>query len=201
MPDHICPAVVGLYGVSAVGKTVLSQSLLSGLKTAELISTDHLKWIQRMVEPEGPYVSLSSYTAWRAHGACSLETIKRGLDGYRRTVYPFIDILVDRARDEEFILVIDGIHFSPEVSHRNDILILPVLLTVMDEDRHRKRLREKAAGRRALWTVINDNFSTVRTIQNILLSEAEREAGLTIDTADTSKRSAIRRILQRLSAQ
>jgi len=189
--------IIGIYGVSAVGKTVLTQHLTRVLTITEVQSTDSLKALYRTFHPEDPMGSMSSYLAWTLVGPQTERNVIKGFLRYRNSVAPLITALMQRAMAEQFTLIFDGIHFSPALPLGGlSIPVVPILLTIDDESAHKRRIHLKASGRTALEQRLMLHFDNIRLIQTYLLNEAKRCHSLVIDTGKETVKQTVQLVTQ-----
>ena len=137
-------AVIPVYGVSAVGKTTLCHLLPRIVPICEIQSTDNLLAIERAIHPNNKFAFTTSYRAWSLFGSATRDYIISGFCEYRACLGSYIQMLIKRVEREQFVLILDGIHFSPN-KHiaTSDLAIIPILLVIGDKKIHRHRIIEK----------------------------------------------------------
>src|SRR3989344_1221213 len=166
--------VIGLYGINSVGKSVLSQKLTEKFKVCELQSTDNLLKMTKYFYPENEYAHCSSCTAWKVRGSKTEVNIIEGFKGYREYVEGLINCLIQRVAAENFTMIFEGIHFNPQCRRNNEgIVVIPVLLTLKNIEKHRQRIIEKSNGRKELEERLLNNMQVSRVIQDFLIPEAK----------------------------
>jgi len=197
------PIVVVVGGTAGVGKSLIAAELAYRLGIARVVSTDSVRQALRsLISAElSPVLHASSYTAWRAEllpaeQASVKPKRKRVLRGFQTQVMQLataVDAIIDRHVIEATSLVIEGIHLVPGLSPRlanvGSAVIVPIILSVSDEDDHRENF-----GRREQSTFVQrpsagylEHFEEIRMLQGFLLQQAQREGVAVIETTATDK--------------
>ncbi|MBS3145065.1 hypothetical protein J4208_05785 [Candidatus Woesearchaeota archaeon] len=176
--------VVGLYGVVATGKSTLAHHVLGDLKEADLVVTDNLLAIKRM-QDSNPIWEHSSYSQWERFGNPSKESLWKGFLEYRAGMDDFMACILRRARDQKVDMIFEGIHIAPMLfdQHKKDLSISLFLLSIKDPEVHKARIREKCMYRPSLLIRLEEYFSRIRDLQDLLIEEAQSQKVHIIDTS------------------
>ena len=189
--------VIIFYGINAVGKTTLSQELMCHFEVCELQSTDNLLKIYNYVNPNNPYIGSNSCTAWSVIGDKTNLNILTGFKNYRALITEYICSLAQRAYEEQFTLVIEGVHFDPIVKKRiKQIKISPILLILSNFNVHKKRIIEKSDSRIDVKERLMNNLFIMRQIQDFLTDEAKNNGCSVVDTGLDTVEESLGKILR-----
>src|SRR5437588_1928621 len=140
------PLVILLGGATGVGKSTIATMLASRLGITRVIPTDAIREVMRSLFTEHifPTLHTSSFDAARLvrHPLPrSADPVIVGFRDQASAVAVGIDALVQRAVDEGTDLIIEGAHVVPgfldEKRFAGDAVIVPMLVTVDDEELHR----------------------------------------------------------------
>tara|TARA_Y100000310_G_scaffold200887_1_gene200982 strand:+ start:2278 stop:2877 length:600 start_codon:yes stop_codon:yes gene_type:complete len=181
--------ICGIYGVSGVGKSTCAHLTLPEFPDYDCVATDNLLAINRMLNPSNPILQQSSYTSWKRFGEYNTSNLQKGFQEYRKTMNHYLNCVLERARDQEVGMIIEGIHIEPELfySFENSLDINLFLLYVKDKDMHKERIAEKCDYRPSLLKRLDENFLYVRELQDILLKEAKDFSINVINNENKSK--------------
>ncbi len=184
-----------IYGINSVGKSVQSQLLIKEIAVCELQSTDNLIKIYKHLNPESLYVKETSSSSWKIFGKKNDENIIKGFNGNRNLIMDYIGTLIDRIPNEKLSIIFEGVHFNPEIiSNHSNVKVIPILLTLQDENIHRERIIEKAQGRKELEERLLDSIRTSRIIQDFLIKEAQDHNCFIIDTGKDGPKETLSKI-------
>ncbi|HET9724202.1 MAG TPA: hypothetical protein VFR44_10240 [Actinomycetota bacterium] len=174
------PLVVLIGGTTGVGKSTIATQLAARLGIVRVVASDAVREVMRAMFSRElmPSLHASSFEA----GAALREPPGReaAIVGFREqtsAVAVGLQALVERAALEGTDIVLEGAHIVPgfvDVSAWEErILVVPVVVTVEDEDVHRSHFVARWAdqgGRPASRYL--DGFENIRRIQRYIKSQA-----------------------------
>ena len=187
--------IIGLIGVNASGKSTLAHLLSRDYVDYDMVATDNLLAINRMLNPNNPRLRYSSYSAWERLGKSTLENIWKGFEDYRGSNRRFLDCILRRARDQKVGMIIEGLHIEPKLffSYDSELDVHIFLLYVSNEEKHKERIKQKCDYRPKLLKRLERYFPHIRTLQGLLIEEAKHYPVEIIETG-VSKESSLKRI-------
>ena len=214
------PLVILLGGVSGTGKSYLAAEIAYRLGIARVVSTDSIREVMRsMVSPALlPTLHASTFNAWQAltdpnEAAPEHPSTEALLAGFREQVQQVsvgLDAVVRRSIEEGMSVVLEGVHLVPGyLSARHGAIVIPMLITLPDEDEHRRHFETRDAQTsqsRPLHRYIR-YFEEIRAMQNDLETLARRLGvplldSLSIDeSADQAVDVVMRRLITELSPE
>jgi len=176
------PLVILLGGATGVGKSTIATMLASRLGITRVIPTDAIREVMRSLFTEHifPTLHTSSFDAARLvrHPLPrSADPVIVGFRDQASAVAVGIEALVQRAVDEGTDLIIEGAHVVPgfldEKRFAGDAVIVPMLVTVDDEELHRSHfvIRAHESRNRPSERYL-DFFDNIRELQKYLKSMA-----------------------------
>ena len=174
------PIVVVIGGATGVGKSTLATQLATRLGIVRVVATDAVREVMRGVFSRElmPTLHASSFEA----GAVLREPPSRDavVVGFREqtsAVSVGVNALLDRAAMEGTSLIVEGAHIVPgfldATAWEDRVLVVPVIITVEDEDAHRSHFAARAADRtgRSASRYLEE-FENIRRIQRYIKSQA-----------------------------
>ncbi|GHF99713.1 2-phosphoglycerate kinase [Deinococcus piscis] len=183
------PLLVLIGGVSGTGKSHLASEVAYRLGIPRIINTDSVREVMRaMVSPQlMPALHTSTFQAWRYLLPPGEErpehpdrlSLEIGFREQARQVSVGLNAIARRLIHENADLVAEGVHLVPgflDEQLTKNAIVVPVLLTIPDEDEHRARFarREKEASARPESRYLQ-NFQEIRGLQEYLIRMAERQ--------------------------
>jgi 2-phosphoglycerate kinase len=167
--------IIGIYGVSATGKSTIGNLLLTERLESDSIVTDNLLAIKRMLNPNSVIWQRSSYNQWERIGQPTDENIWKGFKEYRTGMEDYLSCILDRAKTQRVSMIIEGIHIDPKLfmCFKDSLNIHLFLLRIEDPIVHKKRIEEKCNYRPSLMTRLDKYFPYLRKLQTLLLEEAK----------------------------
>jgi len=176
------PLVILLGGATGVGKSTIATMLASRLGITRVIPTDAIREVMRSMFTEDifPTLHTSSFDAARLvrHPLTrSADPVVVGFRDQASAVAVGIDALVQRAVSEGTDLIIEGAHVVPgfidEKRFHGEAVIVPMLVTVDDEESHRSHFLMRAhESRNRPSERYLDFFDNIRKLQKYLKSMA-----------------------------
>jgi 2-phosphoglycerate kinase len=176
------PLVILLGGATGVGKSTIATMLASRLGMTRVIPTDAIREVMRSMFTEDifPTLHTSSFDAARLVRHPLTESADPVIVGFRdqaSAVAVGIEALVQRAVSEGTDLIVEGAHVVPGfLDHKRfhgDAVIVPMLVTVDDEEAHRSHFLMRAhESRNRPSERYLDFFDNIRKLQKYLKSMA-----------------------------
>lgn len=175
------PVILLFGGSSGAGKTLLATDVAHRLGVAQVVSTDSVREIMRMMFSRDlfPAIHYSSYEAWKSEEFRSEE--KSGvIEAFKQQalrVLVGVSALLERATQENNSMVIEGVHLVPgllNVDHLSkDAQIINVVIANLDRDDYLGRFpdREKTEESRPAERYMN-NIDSILEIQDYILEMA-----------------------------
>ncbi len=174
------PLVVLIGGTTGVGKSTIATQLAARLGIVRVVATDAVREVMRALFSRElmPALYSSSFEAGSAlREPPTRDAVVVGFREQTAAVGVGIDALIERAAVEGTSVIIEGAHVVPgffELASRQDqILAVPVIITVEDEDVHRSHFSARwadHAGRPAQRYL--DGFENIRRVQRYIKSQA-----------------------------
>ena len=178
------PVIILMGGPTGSGKTSLSAELAHRLGFTRLICTDSVRQIMRIMFSKDllPSIHSSSYDAWKQLSFPITEKDDPVIISFREQsvrVSAGIRALIDRAIEENYNMILDGVHIVPGFinfsSYRAKAHIFPLTVVVLDKEIYRQRfvIRKELSPRRPYERYLA-NFDSIIKIQNFLIEMAEQ---------------------------
>ena len=175
------PLIILIGGATGVGKSTIATQLATRLGITRVVSTDAVRQVLRSAFTEEMFPTLyaSSFEAGEAVRQPIPHSGDRLIIGFREqaaAVAVGAQALIDRAIEEGTDIIIEGAHLVPgflESIESEDAVIVPLLLTIENEDLHRShfylRAREPRgrSGERYLAA-----FKQIRRLQKYMMNSA-----------------------------
>jgi 2-phosphoglycerate kinase len=176
------PLVLLIGGATGVGKSTIATQLAARLGIVRVVATDAIREVMRALFSRElmPTLYTSSFDA----DSALREPPTRGTDkvvvGFREqtaAVTVGLDALIDRARLEGTSVIIEGAHVVPGFfdleSRKEQILAVPVIITVDDDDVHRSHFTARSIDVGARPSArYSAGFENIRRVQRYIKSQA-----------------------------
>ncbi|MDP9296621.1 MAG: 2-phosphoglycerate kinase [Actinomycetota bacterium] len=176
------PLVLLIGGATGVGKSTIATQLAARLGIVRVVATDAIREVMRALFSRElmPTLYTSSFDA----DSALREPPTRGTDkvvvGFREqtaAVTVGLDALIDRARLEGTSIIIEGAHVVPGFfdleSRKDQILAVPVIITVDDDDVHRSHFAARSIDVGARPSArYSAGFENIRRVQRYIKSQA-----------------------------
>lgn len=174
------PIVVLIGGATGVGKSTIATQLATRLGIVRVVATDAVREVMRAVFSRElmPSLHASSFEAGSVlREPPSRDAVIVGFREQTSAVAVGLHALLDRAAMEGTSVIIEGAHIVPgfvDLSAWADrVLVVPLILSVEDEEVHRSHLAVRAAdhaGRPAGRYL--QAFDNIRRVQRYIKSQA-----------------------------
>jgi 2-phosphoglycerate kinase len=176
------PLVLLIGGATGVGKSTIATQLAARLGIVRVVATDAIREVMRALFSRElmPTLYTSSFDA----DSALREPPTRGTDkvvvGFREqtaAVTVGLDALIDRARLEGTSIIIEGAHVVPGFfdleSRKDQILAVPLIITVDDDDVHRSHFAARSIDVGARPSArYSAGFENIRRVQRYIKSQA-----------------------------
>jgi 2-phosphoglycerate kinase len=174
------PLVVLIGGTTGVGKSTLATQLAARLGIVRVVATDAVREVMRAMFSDRlmPTLHRSSFEAGDAlREPDQRDAVVAGFRDQTAAVAVGLDALLRRAAVEGMSMIIEGAHVVPGfvdvASRAADVVAVPLVVTVEDEDVHRTHFLARSAdhsGRPA--TRYMNGFDRIRRVQRYIKSQA-----------------------------
>ncbi len=175
------PLIILIGGATGAGKSTVATQLANRLGITRIVSTDAVREVLRSAFTENmfPTLYVSSFEADRAVRHPIPHSGDRLIIGFREqaaAVAVGAQALIDRAIIEGTNMILEGAHLVPgflEAVDSDQAVVVPLLLTIEDEDAHRTHLerRGREAPQRPQDRYLA-GFKKIRRIQKYMVSSA-----------------------------
>jgi 2-phosphoglycerate kinase len=178
------PVVLLIGGATGTGKSTVATEIAHRLGITRVTSTDFIRQTMRALFSRElmPSVHFSSFEAGlgltKAEEEEAGDATLLGFLDQTRNVLVGVEASVDRALEEGWSMVLEGVHLVPGMLRvaSSQALVVHVVLTVSDEELHRAHfwVRDSSTeGLRALDKYL-DGLPEIRSIQASLVERAHR---------------------------
>jgi 2-phosphoglycerate kinase len=187
------PLIILIGGATGAGKSTIATQLATRLGITRVVSTDAVREVLRsaFTAEMFPTLYVSSFEADRAVRQPIPHSGDRLIIGFREqaaAVAVGAQALIDRAIDEGTDMILEGAHLVPgflEGVDSDDAVVVPLVVTIEDEDLHRSHL----FGRGGVWRNRPGDryltgFKKIRRIQKYMVSSASVRGVPTISNFD-----------------
>lgn len=175
------PLIILIGGATGVGKSTIATQLATRLGITRVVSTDAVRQVLRSAFTKEMFPTLytSSFEAGDAVRQPIPHSGDRLIIGFREqaaAVAVGAQALIDRAMEEGTDIIIEGAHLVPgflEGIEREDAVIVPLLVTIEDEELHKSHfyLRAREPRGRSVDRYLAA-FKQIRRIQKYMINSA-----------------------------
>lgn len=176
------PLVVLIGGATGVGKSTIATQLAARLGIVRVVATDAVREVMRSMFTAElmPTLYTSSFDADSALREPPPRPADKVIVGFREqtaAVAVGVQALIQRAAFEGTSVVVEGAHVVPGFfdlsSYEDQILSVPVVVTVDDEDLHRSHFVARSADSSARpFERYIRGFGNIRKVQKYIKSQA-----------------------------
>jgi 2-phosphoglycerate kinase len=202
MPERLkrlgVPVIVLVGGTTGTGKSTLATEVAYRLGITRVTSTDFVRQTMRAFFSREfmPSIHYSSFDAGEAFvsGDDTADPMLAGFLDQSRNVLVGVTASIDRALQEGWSMVLEGVHLVPGMLplEFGDALVVQCVLTIEDETAHADHFWIRDATTDGLRPVRKylDRLSDIRRLQEFLVARAGRsgvrviENGANADAAD-----------------
>lgn len=180
-PDK--PLIILFGGATGTGKSSLATEVAHRLGVQKILSTDTIRQIMRMMFSRDllPAIHCSSYEAWkeRALGEEEDVAIIEAFKEQSLRVLVGVRAMMERAIQENFSLVADGVHLVPGLvdlgEFEKNAYVVPLVISTLNRTSYLERfpVRQRQALSRSAERY-RRNFQYILRIQDYILEMAEQ---------------------------
>ncbi|MFN2526402.1 MAG: hypothetical protein ABR505_09100 [Actinomycetota bacterium] len=187
------PLIILIGGATGTGKSTIAHQLAYRLGITRVVSTDAVREVLRsaLTEEMFPTLYSSSFEADHAVRQPIPHSADKLIIGFREqaaAVAVGAQALIDRAIQEGTDMVLEGAHLVPgflEGVETDDAVVVPLLVTVEDEDLHRSHFYRRTRETRSRpGTRYLNSFKKIRRLQKYMTSSALMRGVPTIENYD-----------------
>lgn len=207
------PLIILMGGTTGVGKSTVAGEIAHRLGINRFISTDAIREVMRAIFSEElmPALYKSSFDAWEDMPGPLAENgdpVVAGFSVQTAAVSVGVRAMIERSIKESTNQIIEGVHLVPgfvDFSEFNDdALIIPMIITVADEDLHRSHfyIRELETEGTRPFERYRANFDNIRKIGNFIVRRAQEIGVPVVDSQnlDTTVSIVLEQIIALISA-
>ena len=173
------PLIILIGGATGVGKSTIASQLAGRLGITRVVSTDAVREVLRSALTAEMFPTLyeSSFEADKAVRQPIPHSAVRLIIGFREqaaAVAVGAQALIDRAIKENTDLILEGAHLVPgflQSVESDEAVIVPLLVTVDDEDLHRSHFYWRSRDPRPKERYLH-GFKKIRRLQKYMISSA-----------------------------
>jgi 2-phosphoglycerate kinase len=187
------PIIVLVGGGTGTGKSTLATEVAYRLGISRVTSTDFVRQTMRAFFSEEfmPSVHYSSFEAGRAVTGIAADQAVAGFLEQTRNVLVGVTAAMERALQEGWSMVLEGVHLVPGMLPfgMEDALVVSCVLKVEDEQAHAGRFWVRdvgSEGKRPLNRYI-EGFEDIRAIQSFIVERAVEHDVPVIDSDDPDR--------------
>ena len=188
------PVIIYIGGGIGTGKSSLATELASRLNILKVTGTDMIRQIMRTIFSEKmlPALHSSSFNVSHEEGLSGLlesSNAKAGFVQQAINVNVGVRAVVERAINENFNMIVEGVHLLPSLIHFEDLVHkayhVPVMVSLSDPKNHKARfsIRQKGEAYRDAKRY-EEHFKEIRQIHDHCVQIAQQYGVDVIDNLD-----------------
>ncbi|HEY2073746.1 MAG TPA: hypothetical protein VGG88_09245 [Gaiellaceae bacterium] len=172
------PLVILVGGATGTGKSTVATKVAYELGITRLTSTDSIRQTLRAFFSHEfmPTIHRSSFSAGEALPEAD-DPLVAGFLEQSRTVLVGVQASIDRALQEGWSIIFEGVHLVPGLlpALSGRALVCPFVLSIEDETEHAQHFFSRNEGSERPLTSYLDHFGEIRRLQKFIVERAERE--------------------------
>jgi 2-phosphoglycerate kinase len=199
------PIILLVGGATGTGKSTIATDVAYRLGISRVTSTDFVRQTMRAFFSREfmPSVHYSSFEAGRTVTGMATEQVIAGFLEQTRNVLVGVRAAIDRALEEGWSMVLEGVHLVPGLlpGALENAVVVQCVLNIEDEDIHSQHfwVRDAASeGMRRLDKYLQ-GFEDIRAIQEFIVERA-RESGVAV-IENENMESAIGEVMELVFAE
>ena len=190
------PIILLVGGATGTGKSTVATDVAYRLGITRVTSTDFVRQTMRAFFSEEfmPAIHHSSFDAGRALAGYDDETVDAVRDGFleqTREVLVGVRAAVDRALEEGWSIVLEGVHLVPGMLPKQieGAVVVECVLAISDPEAHASHfwIRDSDSSGLRPYEKYLDSFSDIRLIQEQILSRARKHGVPVIENGDIER--------------
>ena len=188
------PILILIGGATGTGKSTVASELAYRFGITRVTSTDVVRQTMRAFFSRRfmPSIHDSSFEAGDALVAD--DPLEFGFLQQSRNVLVGVRASIDRALQEGWSMVLEGVHLVPgmlEPPRQEDAIVVSCLLTISDETQHEQHFFARDAGTARPLSRYLERFEDIRRLQRLLVERAEREGVPVIENEDADRAASV----------
>jgi 2-phosphoglycerate kinase len=187
------PVILLVGGGTGTGKSTLATEVAYRLGISRVTSTDFVRQTMRAFFSREfmPTIHYSSFEAGGVAGGVATDQAVAGFLEQTRNVLVGVGAAMDRALEEEWSMVLEGVHLVPGMlpSSIEGALFVQCVLAVEDEELHRARFQVRdigSDGKRGQDRYL-ERFEEIRAIQEFIVQRARERDVAVIENGDPER--------------
>jgi 2-phosphoglycerate kinase len=195
------PIILLIGGATGTGKSTVATEAAYRLGITRVTSTDFVRQTMRAFFSRDfmPSIHYSSFEAGDALGEPEGDPAIQGFQEQTRNVLVGVRAALDRALEEGWSMVLEGVHLVPGLIPEESIegaLVVQCVLAIEDEETHASHftIRDATSGGVRPVDKYMDRFDEIRRIQRLIVSRARRNGVPVIE--NTSMERAISSVME-----
>jgi len=181
------PIVILVGGATGTGKSTVATEIAYRLGITRVTSTDFVRQTMRAFFSHEfmPAIHYSSFEAGLAVPEADDPLVSGFLEQSRQ-------VLVDRALQEGWSMVLEGVHLVPGLlpAELENVLVSPCVLRISDETSHAQHFFTRESGEERPMAKYLDRFEEIRQLQRFIVGRAEREGVPVIENENANRATA-----------
>ena len=187
------PIILLVGGGTGTGKSTLATEVAYRLGISRVTSTDFVRQTMRAFFSR-EFMPTIHYSSFEAGGVVTGVATDQAVAGFleqTRNVLVGVGAAMDRALEEGWSMVLEGVHLVPGMvpSAVDDALFVQCVLAVEDEDKHRARFHVRdlgSEGKRAQDRYL-ESFEEIRAIQEFIVQRAREHDVAVVENSDPER--------------
>lgn len=176
------PVVILVGGATGTGKSTVATEIAYRLGITRVTSTDFIRQTMRaFFSPElFPAIHHSSFEG---------EPLIRSFEEQARNVLVGVRASVERALQEGWSMVLEGVHLVPGLvpAIEGEALVASCVLKIEDETAHAQHFFARENGGERPMAKYLDRFDEIRRLQDFVVGRAEREGVAVVENHDAAR--------------
>jgi len=175
------PIILLVGGATGTGKSTVATEAAYRLGITRVTSTDFVRQTMRAFFSRDfmPSIHYSSFEAGDGIEEAEGDAAIQGFQEQTRNVLVGVRAAIDRALEEGWSMVLEGVHLVPGLIPEESIegaLVVQCVLAIEDEDTHASHfmIRDATSGGVRPVDKYMDRFEEIRRIQRLIVSRARR---------------------------
>jgi 2-phosphoglycerate kinase len=189
------PVIILVGGATGTGKSTVATEVAHRLGITRVTSTDFIRQTMRAFFSREfmPSIHYSSFEAGQGLPPEEQETGDPTMLGFleqTRNVLVGVNASIERALEEGWSMVLEGIHLVPGMLPRIEgALVIECILHITSEDPHRSHfvIRDIVSDERRAGSKYLDHFDEIRRIQTYIVDRAQRSRVAVIENTDVER--------------
>ncbi len=187
------PILLLVGGATGTGKSTVATELAYRFGITRVTSTDFIRQTMRAFFSRDfmPSIHYSSFDAGDAFPDAD-SPLEFGFMQQSRNVLVGVRAAMDRALEEGWSMVLEGVHLVPGMvePHPRDAVVVECVLAITDEREHERHFYARDAGSDRPLSKYLERFADIRRLQDLIVERAERAGVPVIENEDADRAAA-----------